>query len=401
MSSITNIAPTEVAPQIVGSPSSLQTSDVPKPQKPRRRLGRAARRRRNKVREIRQSVQNLLNTTKRPAHGDADIRQEHEVHITVEDESTSCLPTDRNRSLPGVLIKRRQLNSQHSNINKTNNKKQSDDLQLDGFSSKDGEMLTSQLGFIPGNGLSVASRVNDIKDLYPNLFKLLSQQPLLSNDNNYLHQSKGYPMVLQLYPLVIRDVHHGGKSGGKKFKSRKRGHTQTLAEENETKDASSVLSQTEAQSKTTMEPFPTMYWLTHPYLRTLISQIEIEPTHNVKAMEQKLLSHPDYLESMHNAHVSYGTQRWNLLTDEERIYAEERKWIDALASGRGVAGIRNFETIKCLHAHAAHYLAQLAGSKDENININCIGRWTLEAVEELIVKGGEIPDDEIDDKEEE
>ena len=136
-----------------------------------------------------------------------------------------------------------------------------------------------------------------------------------------------------------------------------------------------------------------MFWLTHPHLRTLISQLEIESMNNVKAMEQRLSSCPESLKQMACAHESYGKQRFELLTDEDKKNVEERQWVGALGVERGVAGIRNFHTVKCLHAHAAHYLAYCGMHHQKskysgNCTENLVGRWVLESVEELIINGG-------------
>merc|ERR1712238_195098 len=64
------------------------------------------------------------------------------------------------------------------------------------------------------------------------------------------------------------------------------------------------------------------------------------------------------LQRQRAAHLSYGNERWATLThhDKETIIYP-RKWEGAIGPERGVAGIRRYETVKCLHAHAAHYLA--------------------------------------------
>ena len=81
---------------------------------------------------------------------------------------------------------------------------------------------------------------------------------------------------------------------------------------------------------------------------------------------------------MKHAHSSYGTERFNLLTNTDLTeIIQKNKWEGAIGIERGVAGIRRFDTIKCLHAHAAHYLA----CPEEK---NVVGRWVMEAVEEMV-----------------
>lgn len=409
------------------SPPSSSFSKTPR----RRKLGRASRRRKNKIRAIRQSVQILLSGGEGDGEGlgiaSAVPVSSVLVDNKVMEDENNCLPTDRSRSLPGVIARRRQFsNNRESHDHKEGqgfdeDGKQSH-LQSNGLDKNDEAMLTSQLGFIPGNGISVVSKVKNIKGLYPQLFKLLCKPIAHSEQKN---QQSDYPMVLQLYPLVTRDVYDGGKSDGRKFKSRKRCFSHTVASSEGHDESANNVKQKDTNNneeaifiektgnvgdkselRTTIEPFPTMYWLTHPHLRTLISQLEIEPTHNVTTMEKKLSASPDHLKAMRNAHESYGKQRWDLLTDEDKKDTEVRRWVDALGMQRGVAGIRNFATVKCLHAHAAHYLATFGPNEKgqhDGVADNLVGRWVLEAVEELISNGGRISghdpndDDEIDD----
>ena len=58
---------------------------------------------------------------------------------------------------------------------------------------------------------------------------------------------------------------------------------------------------------------------------------------------------------------------------------------------RGVAGIRKYDTVKCLHTHSAHYLAFLGQNSSgqdsdacEMIEENLVGKWTLKAVEKAV-----------------
>ena len=77
--------------------------------------------------------------------------------------------------------------------------------------------------------------------------------------------------------------------------------------------------------------------------------------------------------------------RKNLVTPSDVDFIEKRKWEESIGSERGVAGIRKHETVKCLDAHTAHCLATFgtdAGNKDENI----VGKWTVQAIENMIEK---------------
>jgi hypothetical protein len=122
-----------------------------------------------------------------------------------------------------------------------------------------------------------------------------------------------------------------------------------------------------------LEPFPTLYWLTHPFLRTLTSKLELGDSHNATILEKRLLVDPVALESMERAHASYGKERWELLTKTDKELLVSRNWQGAVGTDKGISGIRKPFAIKCLHAHLAHYLSEGEGSED-----NVIGKWVLD-----------------------
>jgi len=102
------------------------------------------------------------------------------------------------------------------------------------------------------------------------------------------------------------------------------------------------------------KPFPTLYWLTCPFLQRAISRLEADGW--VKRLEQHLATHRGVAEAMDQAHRAYIAERRSALPFEE--------WqeIDAAGLGeaftaRGIGGIRDWRTLKCLHLHAAHALA--------------------------------------------
>ena len=305
-------------------------------------MGRAARRRKAKAKSIDQAVAAVL-------RGET-IEEEH-------------LPTDRNKPLPGALMRRKEKQ-----------------VEFD----RDETFLVSQLGYMPGNAVGCVGRVSHLKNLYPYLYTLLNRLDTKTNEKLGDDQVKDVgdvPTALQLYPLAIRNIHTGGKAG-KKFKSRKRGHEEMTTTEINLEKTSDG----KGAEQTVIEPFPTMIWLTHPVLKTLISQVELGSTDNVTKMKEKLHSKKEYLDKMKLAHESYGTDRWNLLTKDDRDDVTRRKWTEALGKERGVAGIRNFGSIKCLHTHSAHFLAYLGEAETDSspsMMENVIGKWTLECIEEI------------------
>jgi hypothetical protein len=305
--------------------------------------GRAARRRKAKERSINEALDQLLSG--------------NNSSLTISSHD-SALPSDRSESLASVVSLRNKLNVNFED---------------------DERRLVSQLGFFPGNAITISSRVVDLKDTYPHLHSLLLNNKMKHVDVDCAEQDK-YPTTLQLYPLAIRNVHLGGKQG-RKYKSRKRGHDGNSVAVNSSDENSKQKPQT-LENSTVLEPFPTMYWLTHPILRVLISRIELGDSDNVMEMERRLSSSQSNLLQMQRAHESYGRARWDLLTEDDTKDVMQRKWNDAIGTCKGVAGIKRYQTIKCLHTHAAHYLATM-NKVDEN-DENIVGRWVMEVVERQV-----------------
>lgn len=303
-------------------------------QKKKSNPGRAARRRKAKERSINEALNKLL------------------IGDELSCSSTDSPVHDRSESLPGVLSLREKLK-----INLEDDKK----------------LIISQLGYLPGNAILICSRVLHLKARYPHLYSLLSKNK--SGDFDMIDQEQ-CPTTLQLYPLAVRDIHLGGKQHGRKFKSRKRGHDEHLTS---MAKAAQIGTEDYRHDLKVLEPFPTMYWLTHPILRILISRIELGTSNNVVETEKKLSSSDSYLKQMERAHESYGRTRWDLLTQEDMKDVIQRNWNDAIGSQMGVAGIQRYETVKCLHTHAAHYLATMEEVNEDDENI--VGRWVLDVVE--------------------
>eukprot|EP00605_Chrysophyceae_sp_TOSAG23-4_P002400 GSChrysophyteH1.ASY1.ANO1.2658.1 assembled CDS len=135
-------------------------------------------------------------------------------------------------------------------------------------------------------------------------------------------------------------------------------------------------------------PFPTTLWMTCPVLHERVCKLEEQGW--ISRLEARLNTSDDtnaenektYLTQMAAAHEAYQDYRWSLLSAADKEYVVENKWEGQLYRGVGIAGIRHFDSVKCLHAHYSHYLAR---PQDNNI----IGMW----VQELL-------DDEPDEKEE-
>ncbi len=119
------------------------------------------------------------------------------------------------------------------------------------------------------------------------------------------------------------------------------------------------------KEKDEIEPFPTLFWLTCPILREQLSRLEERGV--IAQLEGEIARNPDLRERYFEDHRRYAQERFSLLSPEEQEFLQGRGWLEALRD-RGIAGIGDFRTVKCLHAHYAHHLAR--GST--------IGRWLEE-----------------------
>jgi uncharacterized protein len=350
--------------------------------KKKRNVGRAARRRRRKWNEIQHQATAQDDDTKGQSSTNGGGGAENSARWTAEPPIVALvLPMDRSRAVPAVAELRLSFH----------------------WTSADEKLLHAQLGYVPGNAIRIAARVSDVvMDCGRNLqttdttVQLLQLLPLAISGSN-----SDDPVVVQLYPLVCRSPHAGGKAGGLRFKARKRkwchekhgDNNQANAETSnvsqhtnnemavhrdpvdaEDQDQPIPLSrEADATESLVIEPFPTIYWLTHPLLSSWISQLERDGYGT--QWECRLAANPDALASMQRAHAAYGQERLSLLTDSDVQYMRHRQWDSALAVSRGVAGSTNHGAVKCLHAHTAHYLSGSASCTD-----NVIGQWVLETL---------------------
>ena len=122
----------------------------------------------------------------------------------------------------------------------------------------------------------------------------------------------------------------------------------------------------------TGEPFPTLYWLTCPYLIEAVGQLE--STGHVEVWAAKLANDPALAQRMREADAEYRSAR-----------ATESGGADACASV-GIAGQRDPLGTKCLHAHVA---AALAGINDP-IGHAILGSIDNECEDQRCSKGAPI-----------
>jgi hypothetical protein len=139
-----------------------------------------------------------------------------------------------------------------------------------------------------------------------------------------------------------------------------------------------------------MKPFPTILWMTCPYLHTRVSRLEDAGW--VEKLRQRLVGESnsedssdgkenqiDYVVQMEGAHKQYAEFRWSLLTPEDQEAIRDSDYYKAFADV-GIAGMKNFRGVKCLHCHYAHYLCF-----PEHGNV--IGEWVHELLQTVPAVG--------------
>ncbi len=102
-------------------------------------------------------------------------------------------------------------------------------------------------------------------------------------------------------------------------------------------------------------PFPTLFWLSCPYLVRRISFLEAAGW--IGRLQEALAADPALRRRFAEAHRLYIDERARLLSDLDRAEIGRRGWGDALAR-RGIGGTARMDRIKCLHLHAAHAMVR-------------------------------------------
>lgn len=101
-------------------------------------------------------------------------------------------------------------------------------------------------------------------------------------------------------------------------------------------------------------PFPTLYWLTCPQLRTAVAHLERDGL--IATLEAELALDAELRASVARDHDDYILRRWQALTPGDRAQAQQHGLDDAFL-GRGIGGMHSRAAVKCLHMHLAHHLA--------------------------------------------
>lgn len=105
-----------------------------------------------------------------------------------------------------------------------------------------------------------------------------------------------------------------------------------------------------------IEVFPTLYWLTCPYLRREVALLEGEGL--IAQFEERIQRDPDFASQVERNHRDYAARRLSLIPLEVqgRMQEEYPDRYQVLAES-GVGGIRSPEGVKCLHTHLADFMA--------------------------------------------
>jgi len=115
------------------------------------------------------------------------------------------------------------------------------------------------------------------------------------------------------------------------------------------------------------KPFPTLFWLTCPFLTKQIDHLEAEGW--VKRLEEFLEEDRPLATRFREAHLAYIHERNRLLSPEDRATLEEAGMLEDLLE-KGIGGTADFARVKCLHLHLAHAL----------VRDNPIGHRVMEAL---------------------
>ena len=102
------------------------------------------------------------------------------------------------------------------------------------------------------------------------------------------------------------------------------------------------------------KPFPTTYWLTSQELKKQISHIERDGF--ITELEKEIASSETLKDQLIHNHRQYQSDRLqlaNTLNDTDSELFKKMDWEKS-----GIGGIKDWDHIKCLHLHFAHYLAR-------------------------------------------
>ena len=99
-------------------------------------------------------------------------------------------------------------------------------------------------------------------------------------------------------------------------------------------------------------PFPTLFWLTCPFLKEEVSRLESKGM--ISHFEKRIEHDKSFATAFFDAHRETTLLKEKILC-EASVSEESRR----LILDRGIGGIRNLKKVKCLHLHLANYLGEI------------------------------------------
>jgi len=102
------------------------------------------------------------------------------------------------------------------------------------------------------------------------------------------------------------------------------------------------------------KPFPTLYWLTCPFLSRELDHLEAAGW--IGRLESEVAHDSELLKELLEAREDYVSRRLAELSTVERSRLDDVGMLAALAD-RGIGGIAEKDRLKCLHLHVAHELS--------------------------------------------
>lgn len=111
-----------------------------------------------------------------------------------------------------------------------------------------------------------------------------------------------------------------------------------------------------AESESQAEPFPTLFWLTCPYLKERVGRLEGGQA--FLDIRKRIAEDVGFESKLKEAAEEYGRIRRKLyeeLPGELKGLISEQATKDLLNSGPG--GVKDYRNIKCLHIHLANFIS--------------------------------------------
>lgn len=103
------------------------------------------------------------------------------------------------------------------------------------------------------------------------------------------------------------------------------------------------------------KPFPTLFWLTCPFLRKKIDRLEAQGW--IRKLERLIREDEALAARLQAAHRAYIHERDRLLGEKDRAFLQRTGMLNDLLA-KGIGGTADFKRIKCFHLHVAHALAR-------------------------------------------